>query len=245
MRWVPALNGDVEEMAACIVEEFVKMGLDDAHLFSLFQSPFYAGTHRIYQQKGEQYVRALIEEMRSRWSVPGTDSPREPASNFSRRKAMPTVYNWQLGRKMHSPYEERHPRWQFAAVFNTNRCIGCQTCTMACKSTWTFSKGQEYMWWNNVESKPYGGYPQFWDMKLLHLLDEAHQREGTEAAWDPSQKDGAQRPYGVFEGMTIFEAALQRYGPEGHTPALGSIPSDEEWRAPNIFEDTSPPYEGG
>ena len=126
---------------------------------------------------------------------------------------MPTVYNWQLGRKMHYPYEERHPRWQFAAVFNTNRCIGCQTCTMACKSTWTFSKGQEYMWWNNVESKPYGGYPQFWDMKLLHLLDEAHQREGTEAAWDPSQKDGAQRPYGVFEGMTIFEAAVKRYGP--------------------------------
>jgi len=157
---------------------------------------------------------------------------------------MPTVYNWQLGRKMHYPYEERHPRWQFAAVFNTNRCIGCQTCTMACKSTWTFSKGQEYMWWNNVESKPYGGYPQFWDMKLLHLLDEAHQREGTEAAWDPSQKDGAQRPYGVFEGMTIFEAAVKRYGPEGHTRALGYIPGDEEWRAPNIFEDTAPPYEG-
>ncbi len=157
---------------------------------------------------------------------------------------MSTVYNWQLGRKMHYPYEERHPRWQFAAVFNTNRCIGCQTCTMACKSTWTFSKGQEYMWWNNVESKPYGGYPQFWDMKLLQLLDEAHQREGREAAWDPSQKDGAQRPYGVFEGMTIFEAAVKRYGPEGHTRALGYIPSDEEWRAPNIFEDTSPPYEG-
>lgn len=71
-------DGDVEEMAVCIVEEFVKMGFDDAHLFSLFQSPFYAATHRIYQQKGEGYVRALIEKIRSRWSVPGTDSPREP-----------------------------------------------------------------------------------------------------------------------------------------------------------------------
>jgi len=100
------------------------------------------------------------------------------------------------------------------------------------------------MWWNNVESKPYGGYPQFWDVKLLQLLDEVHQREGIEAAWDASKKDGAQRPYGVFQGMTIFEAALKQYGPEGHTRALGYIPTDEEWRAPNIYEDTSPSYEG-
>src|SRR2546427_9910998 len=70
---------------------------------------------------------------------------------------MPEVYNWQLGRKMLYPYEERHPKWQFAFVFNINRCIACQTCSMADKSTWLFSKGQEYMWWDNVETKPYGG----------------------------------------------------------------------------------------
>ena len=75
---------------------------------------------------------------------------------------MPEVYNWQLGRKMLYPYEERHPKWQFAFVFNINRCLACQTCSMADKSTWLFSKGQEYMWWNNVETKPYGGYPQFY-----------------------------------------------------------------------------------
>ena len=71
---------------------------------------------------------------------------------------MPKVYNWQLGRDMDYPYPEKHPQWQFAFVFNINRCIACQTCTMACKSTWTFSKGQEYMWWNNVETKPYVWY---------------------------------------------------------------------------------------
>ena len=49
---------------------------------------------------------------------------------------MPEVYNWQLGRKMLYPYEERHPKWQFAFVFNINRCIACQTCSMADKSTW-------------------------------------------------------------------------------------------------------------
>ncbi|MFQ5847272.1 MAG: 4Fe-4S dicluster domain-containing protein [Candidatus Methylomirabilales bacterium] len=157
---------------------------------------------------------------------------------------MAQVYNWQLGRRMHYPYREAHPKWQFAAVFNINRCIGCQTCTMACRSTWTFSKGQEHMWWNNVETKPYGGYPQFWDVKLLERLDEAHQREGTQAAWDASKKDGPRRPYGVFEGMTIFDAALKRYGPEGHMRALGYIPGDEEWRSPNIYEDTATGHQG-
>jgi len=101
---------------------------------------------------------------------------------------MPQVYNWQLGRKMEYPYEERHPKSQFAFVFNTNRCIACQTCTMACKSTWTFGKGQEAMWWNNVETKPYGGYPQFWDIKTLKLLDDAHQKAGTPMTWDPARQ---------------------------------------------------------
>src|SRR2546422_1433955 len=78
---------------------------------------------------------------------------------------MPEVYNWQLGRKMLYPYEERHPKWQFTFVFNINRCIACQTCSMVDKSTWLFSKGQEYMWWNNVETKPYGGDPPFFHVK--------------------------------------------------------------------------------
>ena len=149
---------------------------------------------------------------------------------------MPDVYNWQLGRQMHYPYEEQHPQRQFAFVFNINRCIGCQTCTMACKSTWTFSKGQEYMWWNNVETKPYGGYPRSWDAKLLGMLDEAHQESGQESVWDP-QQNGAQRPYGAFEGMTIFEAAKNL--DQREEVALGFEPSAAEWRAPNIYEDTA------
>jgi nitrate reductase beta subunit len=84
---------------------------------------------------------------------------------------MSTVYNWQLGREMDFPYDAAYPNHQFAFVFNLNRCIGCQSCTMACKSTWTFSKGQENMWWNNVETKPYGGYPHHWDVKILDLLE--------------------------------------------------------------------------
>jgi nitrate reductase beta subunit len=108
---------------------------------------------------------------------------------------------------------------------------------MACKATWTFSKGQEYMWWNNVETKPYGGYPQFWDARLLGMLDQAHQDAGREAIWDPSQRDGDQRPYGAYEGMTIFEAA--RHSEQREEVALGYEPTDEQWRSPNIYEDTA------
>jgi nitrate reductase beta subunit len=145
---------------------------------------------------------------------------------------MPNVYNWQLGREMEYRLSEAHPQKQFAAVFNINRCIACQTCTMACKSTWTFSPGQEYMWWNNVETKPYGGYPQSWDVKLLSLLEEAG--PGGQK-WNTSQKDADAAPYGTYDGLTIFEAAKELN--TGQT-AIGYIPTDKEWQAPNIHEDT-------
>jgi nitrate reductase beta subunit len=149
---------------------------------------------------------------------------------------MPSVYNWQIGRRMAFPHEEKHPRWQFAFVFNINRCIGCQTCTMACKSTWTFSKGQELMWWNNVETKPYGGYPQNWDSKLLTMLEEANPGGQN---WNAREKDAATRPYGAFQGMTIFEAAQKFPRPDGPQQALGYLPTDDEWRSPNFYEDTA------
>ena len=137
---------------------------------------------------------------------------------------MANVHNWQLGRDMQYPYEAAYPDYQFAFVFNINRCIGCQTCTMACRSTWTFSQGQENMWWNNVETKPYGGYPQFWDVKLLDLLEKAN--PGGQV-WDA----------GKFEGQTIFESKHPS-GSAAQWRVLGYLPTDQEWRAPNIYEDT-------
>ncbi|MEO5918516.1 MAG: nitrate oxidoreductase subunit beta, partial [Candidatus Limnocylindrales bacterium] len=117
---------------------------------------------------------------------------------------MPTVRNWQLGRDMAYPYDGAYPERQFAAVFNINRCIACQTCTMACKSTWTHSPGQELMWWNNVETKPYGGYPANWDVKILDLLEQANPGGQT---WDPTSTEAVNAPYGTYDGQTIFEAA--------------------------------------
>ncbi|MCH7911172.1 MAG: nitrate oxidoreductase subunit beta [Candidatus Hydrogenedentes bacterium] len=146
---------------------------------------------------------------------------------------MEQVHNWQIGREMEYPYEAVYPDRQFAFVFNINRCIACQTCTMACKSTWTFSKGQEHMWWANVETKPYGGYPQWWDVKTLRLLEEANP-DGK--AWTGDATDDPARPYGQYEGPTIFEAARKTLTPES-SRVLGYLPTDEEWNSPNIYED--------
>jgi len=52
---------------------------------------------------------------------------------------------------------------QVAMVLDLNKCIGCQACTAACKSLWTDEPGQEYMLWNNVETKPGPGYPRGWE----------------------------------------------------------------------------------
>jgi nitrate reductase beta subunit len=145
---------------------------------------------------------------------------------------MARVYNWQLGRDMEYPYAGAYPKRQFAFVFNTNRCIACQSCTMACKSTWTFSKGQELMWWANVETKPYGGYPQGWDVKTLQLLEEAN--PGGQA-WSGPLAGDPRRPYGRFDGKTIFEAG-ESLTP-GSSRVLGYLPSDDEWTSPNIYED--------
>lgn len=54
-------------------------------------------------------------------------------------------------------------RSQVSMVFHLDKCIGCHTCSIACKNVWTDRKGAEYMWWNNVETKPGTGYPAKWE----------------------------------------------------------------------------------
>ena len=126
---------------------------------------------------------------------------------------MARVRNWQLGRDMSYWYPELRPAKQFAAIFDINKCIACQTCTLACKTTWTSGKGQEYMLWNNVESKPYGFYPLAWDVTLLDKLG-------------PQPWKG-----GPYEGRTLFEAAA------AGERVLGWRPEELDYTHPNVGED--------
>jgi len=52
---------------------------------------------------------------------------------------------------------------QMAMVMDLNKCIGCQTCTIACKQLWTRNEGMDYMWWNTVNTMPGKGTPRDWE----------------------------------------------------------------------------------
>ena len=132
------------------------------------------------------------------------------------------VYNWQIKRKMKYKYPESRPAKQGAWIFDTNKCIACQTCSLACKNAWTSGKGQEYMWWNNVETKPWGFYPIGWDVRILDMLGPQNWRGDR------------------YVGKTIFEA--ESYGEE----ITGFIPDHDDYQSPNIGEDeTSEPVDQG
>lgn len=128
---------------------------------------------------------------------------------------MNKVFNWQLGREMDYPWEGARPRRQMGMIMDTNKCISCQTCTVACKTTWTPGRGQEHMLWNNVESKPYGFYPLGWDVNIL-------------------EKHGVQNLEGeVYQGKTLIESA-----PAGEK-VLGYHPDSKDYSHPNVGEDDS------
>lgn len=126
---------------------------------------------------------------------------------------MHKVYNWQINREMEYKYQGARPQRQVAWVFDTNKCIACQTCTFACKNAWTSGRGQEYMFWNNVETKPWGFYPLGWDVRLLEKLKTQD--------WKNNR----------YAGKTVFESATA--GQE----ILGVMPDEEDWMHPNIGED--------
>lgn len=123
------------------------------------------------------------------------------------------VYNWHLKRRVSYIYPQARPKKQWAMIFDLNKCIACQTCSLACKTTWTSGKGQEYMFWNNVETKPYGGYPVGYDIGILTKLG-------------PQEWNGEK-----YTGKTLIEAA------EKDERMLQHVPDDEDWAYPNIGED--------
>ncbi|MDP2675994.1 MAG: hypothetical protein Q8Q00_14015 [Dehalococcoidia bacterium] len=51
------------EMACCFVEELARMGYGREKLMRVFRDPFYKGPHDVYRSKGEEFVRALVDQV--------------------------------------------------------------------------------------------------------------------------------------------------------------------------------------
>jgi hypothetical protein len=73
---LPGEPGQLEAMAECFVEEYVRMGWDEQRLMTLFRQPLFLATHRIYRQKGEGYVRELIARVSAKWKVISSCKPQ-------------------------------------------------------------------------------------------------------------------------------------------------------------------------
>ncbi|MDD9897985.1 MAG: nitrate reductase subunit beta [Candidatus Melainabacteria bacterium] len=88
----------------------------------------------------------------------------------------------------------RDIRAQVSMVFHLDKCIGCHTCSVACKNIWTDRKGTEYMWWNNVETKPGTGYPTLWE-------DQSKYKGGWEVAENGQVKIKLQDEVGAIANL--------------------------------------------
>jgi hypothetical protein len=53
------------EMAWCFVEEYVRMGCTEEEILCLFRSPACRGVHRVLYVKGEDFLRGLIETVKT------------------------------------------------------------------------------------------------------------------------------------------------------------------------------------
>ncbi len=108
-------------------------------------------------------------------------------------------------------------RAHMSMLFHLDKCIGCHTCSIACKNLWTDRKGAEYMWWNNVETRPGSGYPNQWE-------DQEHYKGGWKLKPGPEGEENKLdlRLHGRLDGLAkLF-----------YNPAL---PSLEDYYEPFTF----------
>ncbi|MFE6649077.1 nitrate reductase subunit beta [Nocardioides sp. NPDC057772] len=89
---------------------------------------------------------------------------------------------------------------QMAMVMNLDKCIGCHTCSVTCKQAWTNRAGTEYVWFNNVETRPGQGYPRRYE-------DQERWRGG----WTLDRKGRMRLKAGgrVKKLLTIFSSPVQ------------------------------------
>ena len=127
----------------------------------------------------------------------------------------------------HAPYSEFRAEYQggtmnvrahMSMLFHLDKCIGCHTCSVACKNLWTDRKGAEYMWWNNVETRPGTGYPTQWE-------NQKHYHGGWEL------KDGKLQPAPALQSRRAGASCSSTR----HCPALDDYYEPFTFRYQDLF----------
>ncbi|MHB1046002.1 MAG: 4Fe-4S dicluster domain-containing protein [Thermoanaerobaculia bacterium] len=139
---------------------------------------------------------------------------------------------------------EMKPKRQLIRVIDLNKCIGCQTCTVACKKLWTKGKGEDYMYWANVETRPGAGYPRDWE-KLGGGYRDGDLQAGelpTQAAYGlPWEFDIKRR---VLDGnpMRVFPNPNPTWGPNWDEDlGKGEYPNNYYFYLPRVCNNCEKP----
>lgn len=70
-----------EEMAACFIEEYLRLGYTEEKILEFFNSPFYRGTFEIRKTRGEKFVREMIRRIASIGGPPTSTTTETPAAS--------------------------------------------------------------------------------------------------------------------------------------------------------------------
>lgn len=119
--------------------------------------------------------------------------------------------------------EETKLQHQLGMVFDLNKCIGCQACSVSCKVLWTQEEGAGHQWWCKVNTMPGRGSPRDWE-----------QMGGGERSGVPLPGHLPTRE--EFGGGWEYDFDRLFHGSQGRREALRPKAGQPEW-GPNWDED--------
>ena len=129
---------------------------------------------------------------------------------------------------------------QLATVIDLNKCMGCQTCVVACKNQWTEEEGKNHMRWMSVVTAPGALYPRDFEKKGGGFDENGMPRPGVLPTMEDSGDDFQFNHKEVlYEGNKQSKSLVPTTSLTGEKPAYGYNWDEDqgkgEWPNPYFF----------